>query len=130
MTLCAVLAITLVPSCISQRTDPVALFGPAAVAWPGVADDYARGIDDGVEDGDITPTDASELQADGIRMKFALDTKSREQIMAVPWDTMEPWADRGIDDKLEDQDIGPGVAASLRERVDNFTKTVNRIKGL
>jgi len=115
-------------SCLGTKTDDAALFAPAALAWPAVEADYLRGLADGTEDGDLTEEAAQSLQAQGAAMEQALATKDREALRLVPWLAMRPWAQRGIDDKLGDAEIGPGVAASLVEQLANFTLTINRLQ--
>lgn len=117
-------------SCFSPRVDPIALWGPADMAWPAVERDYERGIQDGVEDHELSAASAGVLLQDGATLGKVIDTKDREALMAVPWDAMSHWANRGIQDKLEDGEVGPGVAASLREQLVNFTETIHRLQGL
>ncbi len=137
--LCAFLALcvmTPLTSCVSARADRVALFDPAQLAWPAVADDYNRGILDGTDNGRLDQLTAELLWSYGEDMHTALESGNRAALRLVPWPTMAPWASDGIDAKLEagaagePGGIGPGVAKSLREQLANFTVTITRLRGL
>ena len=126
--ICAILAISL-QSCLGSKVDDLALFEPAQLAWPEIEKDYFRGLEDGVSEGDIVLVSADAMRAEAPRMRDALMAKSRDQLRLVPWPTMKPWAQRGIDDALADGDVGPGVADSLREQLQNFDVTVIKLRG-
>jgi hypothetical protein len=117
-------------SCLGPKVDDLALFKPAQLTWPAVENDLLRGIEDGVEDGDLTVAGAETLHIHGDSMEAALRDKDRDALRLVPWGTLEPWADRGIVDKEADGEIGSGVAASLREQLANFTTVITKLQGL
>lgn len=125
LSLCLVSAL----SCVAPRVDPLALFGAAEATWPAVEQDYERGIQDAIDDLELSAQSSVVLHQDADRLETALAEKDRGILLAVPWDAMAPWASRGIEDKLEDGDIGPGVAVSLREQLVNFTATIHRLQG-
>lgn len=115
-------------SCIGQKVDDVALFKPAAVAWESIGQQYEHGISNAEAEGEITATEAESLRAAGVELGRALVEGDRTGIALTPWATMRQWADRGIAVRLADGEIGPGVAASFTERVDNFTTTLERLR--
>jgi len=115
-------------SCTAGRVKPQVLFPPAQLTWPAIEEDLHRGIDDGVDDGDLTTESSDALRAEGTRLGFALTGRDLEGVRTIPWNALEPWAERGIDDKLSDGEIGPGVATSLREQLSNFTETIERLQ--
>lgn len=116
---------------LSRNVAPPALFGPARMTWPAVADDYTRGIDDGEEDGDLNEQAADILRALGGDLGAALERESVTDVRVIPWAaSMDVWARRGIVDKVEDGEIGQGVAASLSEQLSNFSETITQIKAL
>lgn len=124
------LAITmLVASCAGPHSKAITLFPAADTAWPAVEEDFNRGVEDGVSDGDISPVEAAELRSHAAKLEVALDARDVYGVRDVPWTSMQPWASRGIDDQLEDGEIGPGVASSLREQLVNFTTTIADIQG-
>lgn len=116
-------------SCVSSRARLGAQFPAASLAWPGVQGDYLRGLDDGVGDGELDVAEAANLRNLGAQLGAALDQKSTDELRLVPWSRiMRPWADRGIQDKLDDVEIGPTVAEALRDRVVNFTATIESLQ--
>ncbi len=122
------LALVFFSSCAAERVEGIALFEPAQLTWPAVENDLHRGLEDAAEDGDLTEAAADSLRSEGAKLERALAEQSREGVRKVAWLSMEPFADRGIDDKLGDGEIGPGVAQSLREQLRNFTATITRLQ--
>lgn len=116
-------------ACIGPAADDFALFGPAANAWPAVEEDYLRGIDDGVADADLSSDAADVLRLRGDELGDALAEKDRHAVRVVPWTSMEPWAERGIADKVDDGEVGPGVAVSLLEQLRLFGVAIGRLQG-
>ena len=128
--LCACFTFFALQACITPKIDSFALFKPAQITWPAIENDLHRGIDDGIEDGDLTANAAALLRGQGINMETALHDKDLDALRLVPWGTLDPWAGRGITDKEADGEIGPGVAKSLREQLTNFTTLINKLQGL
>lgn len=126
----ALLVALFVSSCIGPRVKNSALFPAAAIAWPAVQEDYLRGIADGIDDGDLIEPAAQALRSSGDKLGQALTAKDVTAVRSISWATMAPWAQRGIDDKLQDGEIGPGVKISLVEQLTNFTETITKIQGL
>lgn len=118
------------PSCLGPRSKTLALFPAAELAWPAVSEDLHRGVEDGVADGDLVEGVAEKLLNEGDELAKALHAKDIEGVRAVPWTSLQPWVTRGIEDKLSDGEIGPGVAVSLREQLSNFTTTISTIQGM
>jgi hypothetical protein len=129
LALCALPFLIACPS-LGGKIDDVALFKPAQISWSAVENDLLRGIDDGESEGDLTTAAADDLRSDADDMEDALREKDRDALRLVPWGELEPWADRGIDDKISDGEIGTGVAASLREQLRNFTTIIDKLRGL
>lgn len=128
----ALLVFALLPlaSCIGAKVDQHTLFPAAHLAWPAVENDLHRGLADAQEDGDLAPSEAGALHEDGERLELALLTRDRAALRTVVWVPLQAFADRGIQDKLADGEIGPGVANSLREQLVNFTAAINRLQEL
>jgi len=126
----SVFAVATIASCAGPRSKSVTLFPAAELAWPAVSEDFHRGVADGLEDGDLPQPAADELRSEAEALGRALDARDVDAVRAVPWPIMQPWVDRGIDDKLLDGEIGPGVAASLREQLAKFTSTIDDIQGI
>lgn len=126
--LCALLLFPL-SSCVSDKTIDLALFVPAAAAWPQVESEYLRGIEDGEADGVLAEIKANELRTYGWTLATAMDEKNRGLLLSVEWEAMEPWAARGIEDALNKGDIGAGVKVSLVEQLAKFTETIYALQG-
>ena len=114
------LMVAATPSCLSQRARDEALLPAMNLAWTGVRADLERGLDDAVEDGDLV--DRASLDLLVVQLEEALDSGSRGQLLLVPWaSTLLPYAERGIQDRIDDGQMSDMVAESLRERLRNFT---------
>lgn len=116
-------------SCVSQRTDELALFEPLRVAWPDVRFDLEAGFADGVADGELLPAGLDDLRADVDRLGAALEASDRAELRAAPWLELRPWAVRGVESRLQAGEIGPGVAQSAHEHLSNFDAAVQRLRG-
>lgn len=128
-TIAILFACMLAPACIGSRTKPLALFPPVQLTWPAVEEDVLRGIADGVEDGDLAQDGANEMNTHTLAFGVAINASDLEGVRRVPWSAMRPWAERGIVDKIDDGEISPGVAASLREQLSNFTEAIVALQG-
>lgn len=118
-------------ACIGARTKQASQFPAAKLAWPGVQGDFARGLQDGLEDGEIAQFDVDNLSKLGDQLGGALETQDLGALRFIPWSkAMRPWADRGIADKVSDGEIGPTVATELTERVVQFTETIHSLQGI
>lgn len=127
----ALLAFATLPvlhACFARRGEPTVLFPPAQIAWESISIEYVRGIEDGEQDGDVSAPLADDLREMGTDLGQSLVAQDRVALRAINWSVMRPFAQRGIDDKLDDGEIGPGVANSLEERLDNFTETIERLQ--
>lgn len=105
---------------------------PAArTAYESVINDVERGIADGLADGELNQTQADALNAQAQQLRIALAFNDLDEaapaIVAAAWPVLKPWAERGVADRLEDGEIGPGVAASFTERINNFTEALGKI---
>lgn len=72
------------------------------------------------------PTASTELAT----FEAAIATKDRAVIAAdaLPrWTSVRAWAEAGIAARLAAGQIGPGVAASLRERLDRFGEVLTKV---
>lgn len=114
------LMVAVTPSCLSQRARDSALLPAMKLAWNGVRADLERGIDDAVEDGDLVDEAALDILV--VQLSEALNSGSRGQLNIIPWaSTLLPYAERGIQDRIDDGEMSEMVAESLRERLRNFT---------
>jgi hypothetical protein len=130
VTLAVVACTVALSSCIAPKYKPSVLFPAAALTWPAVEEDFDRGIADGISDGVLTQQAAVAFKAEADKLENGLNTKNLPEVQLVAWGNLKPWADRGIDDKLADGEVGPGVAASLREQLTNFTETIAQLQAV
>lgn len=102
------------------------------LAAPGVRSNCYRGIADAVSDGDMEQAAADELQVQGAVLWFVIDTSDRRGIAArLPtWIELRPFGDRGIQDMVDDLEIGPAGAASRTERLDLFGEALRELAEL
>lgn len=100
-------------------------------AWPGVAADVKRGINDGIDDGDLSKAAADVLFESGDHLGQSLSTtiKEAKEVTGVEWPVLHPWAARGVIDRVDDNEIGTGVAASLNERIIQFDAAIDALQG-
>jgi len=116
-------------ACAGSSAKTASQFPAAELAWPGVEGDFLRGLDDGIADGELATDDAARLRVLGDQLEAALDGHDSAGLRLIPWSgIMRPWADRGIDDKVADLEIGPTVAESLHDRVVHFTATIDSLQ--
>ncbi len=123
----AIMSIFAFQSCLAPRVD-AALFEPARITWPGVKEDLHRGVFNGVGANEIASSAANLLLMRGDEMEAALDDGDRITLRLVQWSSLVPWVSKGIDAKLEAEEIGPGVAASLREQLVNFNQAIAKLQ--
>lgn len=117
-------------SCIGSRAKAATLFPAAELAWPAVQEDFLRGVADGVEDGELVESAAAQLRSNGDSLGAALTARDVTALRGVPWPSMAPWAQRGVEDKLQDGEIGPGVRLSLLEQLANFSTAITNLQGI
>lgn len=92
------------------------------LAAAGMSEDCYRGVSDALADGDLDQAEADQLLTRAAGLWFAIADGDREGIaerLAV-WDELRPFAERGIQDMIDDVEIGPAGAASRIERLNNF----------
>jgi hypothetical protein len=115
-------------ACAGAKAREHVLLPAVRMAWPAVQDDVLRGIEDGIADGELTSMQVAELQSRTFHLGMTITASYDPDAFAVAgWNTLEPWAHRGIQDRVDDHEIGPGVAESFRERVLNFSAAIERL---
>lgn len=119
------IALAMIPSsCLGPRVKPASLFPPLALTWPAIEEDLVRGVADGVEDQELSQDAANALNTQALALGRAIEARDLEGVRVIPWTNLEPWVERGIADKVTDEEIGPGVGASLREQLSNFGEAI------
>lgn len=105
------------------------LMPAAQLAWGndnyGVRSDTLRGIADALEDGDLV--DSGALLGFVEQMGDALELGDRAALRTVPWLTLSPYADRGIDDRVDDGEMVEQAAVFLRRRLENFDLAIETL---
>jgi len=116
-------------SCISARTQQATLLPAARAAWPGVEADFIRGVESSVAAARLSAAAGEALRDAGREFESALESSNMAALRVAPWPTIERYAEAGIEDRLSVGEIGPGVMASLLERLSNFARTIYRLQG-
>lgn len=119
-------------SCLGPKVDTVALFEPAALAWPAVEEDVEFGLaaaeEENVEDVPAIKASIDKGRYHCEELGAALLSKDRSRLRLVPWPSLEGWAIAGISSELSAGAIGPGVAESLREQLSKFSAVILRLQ--
>lgn len=104
---------------------------PLRASWPGVSSDVERGIQDGIDDGDLPAEGASDLRnaAQAIEATLRANDLEAVQESTIRWASLRPWGDRGIDDRIDDQEIAEGAGKSLTERLNQFDAAITALQG-
>lgn len=127
-----ILILSLLTSCLGQRTRDEGLLPAARLAWgtvdAGVRSDIDRGIADAISDGDLT--DSAPLAGQVADLESALVSGDRTQLGAISWDVLRPYGARGIQDRIDDGEMAPIVSLSLIERLNNFGFALEELKKL
>lgn len=117
----------LATSCAGTKTRDEVVLPITMGVWSDVKADLQRGLEDGLEDGDLGETEHLSLVQTMQSLEMALASKNRLDIATIPWSVLDPWALRGIQDRLDDGEIGPGVAQSLVEQVNLFRLSLAKL---
>ena len=96
-----------------------------AGVWPNVRTVVEAGVEDAVEAGDLDEQGRAALVEEMDAMAMALESGDRHELLSVDWATLSVFAERGI--AARRGEIGPGVAASLRERNVRFNEAFIKV---
>lgn len=120
--LLALALLSCLASCATTNVRTGILMPTAETAFGSIKSDLVRGIADGVEDGDIDESKAGGLRGAVDALEDALRSRDVERIRAEggAWIELKGWAIRGVQDRVEDGELSPGVATSFLERILNF----------
>lgn len=111
MTMAVVLVMT---ACAGTKAREEALMPAMELAWQGILPDVER-----VATGEVLEQAAA--------LTVVLEERDIHGLAAIDVPLLIVWADRGISERLEAGEIGPGVAASLRERLSKFTEAYLKV---
>ncbi len=94
-------------------------------AWEEVRADVERGVADGDTDGELNADERAGLSRTITDLTVALHSEEIQpgDLVAL-WAALKPWAERGIADRVDDGEIGAGVAESFRERLTQFDAAI------
>ena len=122
--LLAFIVITL-PSCLGVHVRDATLIPAVQMAWTSIKVDIELGISDAVEHGDLN--DSDELFNISCNMDMAVKSGIRNDIMAAPYNIIEPYAYRGIGVKIEKGELTEQTAEFLFERLTNFRHAIDKL---
>ena len=122
--------------CAGDRAREEVLLPAIRLAWGsseggGVAKDVETGIKSGEAGGRLKPEIATALRAEatglgaGIAQGGAAGMAAVKGLKGGGWAILKGEAETGIAWRLNKNEIGVGVAGSLRERLKNFTDALN-----
>ena len=112
------------PSCLSSKTKEKVMMPAITQAWPAVRADIERGLD-------VSITDPSEIDRLNEQIQI-LDTSFKnndlDTLQGVKWMELAPYAEKGIQDRIQQGEISEGVAASFRERILRFSHVMGMLQ--
>lgn len=117
-----VAAALLLASCAGLKAREHVLVPAMAMAWVGIAADVEAGLPA------ISPPEGVKVRGLVQAMEVALASENADAVLAVDWLPLRACAELGISLRLEGGAIGPGVAASLRERLAVFTEALFKLR--
>lgn len=104
--------------CMSTKARDEGLLPATRMAWTGVRADIELGIDDAVAAG--VTFSAPLLREYIARIDQGLESGNRADFTLVSWESLEPYAQRGIKVRVTKQEISPLLVPSFQERLRNF----------
>ena len=117
--LCALLLLSLAVACAGTAAR-------GEVLWPTVASTWPK-IKQNVEGGVAVLGGGPEVARAIAHMDGAVATNSRHALQGLNWLTLEPLARAGVRKRVDDGEIGAGVALSLNERITNFFDALDKL---
>lgn len=118
--LASVTILAMFTGCAGVKARDHVLMPIAAQVYGNVRADIDRGIADAVEDGDLTATEAATVTGMADSLGSILDSGDRSQLSTVSWTLLEPYAIRGVQDRIDDAEVSEGVATVMLQRIVNF----------
>jgi hypothetical protein len=106
-------------ACTGATARREALWPQIKSVWPAIKVDIVHGI------GDVTPSLAV---SDAIRaIDSAVSADDHTRLRGVDWSLLRPMAERGVRLRVADNEISQGLAASLLERIKQFSEAMQEI---
>lgn len=114
------IALLLVSSCTGITARNEALLPAMNLVWVRVLPQVEAGI--AISEVDASIKASYQGQADA--MTQALASGKRQDLISIDWYLLRSLAEGHIRKRISDGEIGPGVAASLVERLDRFQEAL------
>ena len=121
------MAAVLVAGCVGTQVRDEVLLPLAGEIYGAILPDIERGLASAVGKGEISEDAAQALVLAARAMKDAISNGDLAGLAGAPWDQLQIWAIRGIDEAVEEGEISLGVSQSLKQRVLNFGDLLHRI---
>lgn len=120
------LAVVFSPLACAGREARDEVLAPAVqAAWGSIVWDVDRGIQAGVDRGELTAEAALGLHETAAQLQDRIEAGIVSSADLVAWRAvLSGWAQVGIDDRVEDGEISSAVAGSLRERLKQFDESL------
>lgn len=119
------LAALMLQACAGKQARNNVLYPALRVAYEDMQEYIAIGLADGVESEEIVEGVAEARRRDSVTLGLMLDNE--DSAAASFWFSLRPWAFRGVDKLLEDEEISEGVAEEIRESIDQFTVGMGKL---
>ena len=100
----------------------------AAQVWPAVKADTERGIMVAAEAEEISGDEAARQQGFVNELDTAFANKDLEALERVDWMELAPYAEKGIQDRVNSGEISEGVAVSFRQRILQFSHMMGMLQ--
>jgi hypothetical protein len=120
----------LLVGCTSTAVKDNILMPLAAKVFDNVLPHIELGLKDAVADGDLDQATADYLLAEAKKLSEYLNQGLRDEASTIDWQSLEPWASRGVQALVDDGTISPGVATSLFQRIVNFRDLLIELNSL
>lgn len=126
--LTGLLLVAALSACATDAARQNVLLPATRLAWDGISPDIDRGLTAAVAGGTLTQAQADSFLAQKSTFIDALHSEEPPALQIL-WLPLKPWAEAGIEARMEAGEIGPRVALSLQERVTNFDDALRRYDG-
>jgi len=121
-----VLGLLLAMGCAGNKARDEAGFRALKVAWPAVKAEVDYGVNL-MEANGLPPSEVAIARQAVVEFSGAVERGDRGAILVAAWLTLQGTAEYGIRARAASGEIGPGVADSLLERLNQFGLLIRKM---